>query len=76
MMTDYYVTLKYRDKIKELSQEKSLQLKSDSILLHFCLANNIIGLKALNPLRYIPEVMKTGSANLNFLCNFSQLPSV
>ena len=23
---------------------------------------------------YIPEVMKTGSANLNFLCNFSQLP--
>ena len=22
----------------------------------------------------IPEVMKTGSANLNFLCNFSQLP--
>ena len=22
---------------------------------------------------YIPEVMKTGSANLNFLCNFSQL---
>ena len=24
----------------------------------------------------IPEVMKTGSAKLNFLCNFSQLPSV
>ena len=23
---------------------------------------------------YITEVMKTGSANLNFLCNFSQLP--
>ena len=22
----------------------------------------------------IPEVMKTGSASLNFLCNFSQLP--
>ena len=22
---------------------------------------------------YIPEVMKTGSANLNFLCNFSRL---
>ena len=22
----------------------------------------------------IPEVMKTGSANLNFLCNFLQLP--
>ena len=25
---------------------------------------------------YIPEVMKNGSAKLNFLCNFSQLPSV
>ena len=25
-------------------------------------------------MRYIPGVMKTGSANLNFLCNFSQLP--
>ena len=24
----------------------------------------------------IPEVMKTGSAKLNFLCNFSQLPCV
>ena len=23
---------------------------------------------------HIPGVMKTGSANLNFLCNFSQLP--
>ena len=36
-MTDYYVTLKYQDKIKELSQEKCLQLKSDSILLRFAL---------------------------------------
>ena len=28
----------------------------------------------LQRLKYIPEVMKTGSANLNFLCNFLQLP--
>ena len=42
---------------------------------------SLISMSDLNNVRkfitttvYIPGVMKTGSANLNFLCNFSQLP--
>ena len=52
------MTLKYQAKPRTIAWK----LGSAS----FCFANNIIGLKAVNSLRYIPDVMKTGSANVNF----------
>ena len=62
VMTGYYVTLKYQAKARIIAWKVFSTLKwLDSS--SFCFANNIIGLQALIPLRYLPGVMKTGLAN-------------
>ena len=59
VMTGYYVTLKYHAKPRTIAWKVFATLKwLDST--KFCLANIIIGLQALIPSRYLPEVMKTG----------------
>ena len=58
-------------------QGKSLEVNSIQFLevVRVCLAvgNWRVILSSILHVN-IPEVMKTGSANLNFLCNFSQFP--
>ena len=58
---DFFFTLEIS--FGSLLKPKNRILKNFADQKAFCNLNIII-----------PEVMKTGSANLNFLCNFSQLP--